>query len=76
MNFTWDADNPTESAAKILKEKPAVCVHHNREAGNWQYSVALKGTGLWLDSFKTLGAAEKFLQRHDIKDFVFISDKD
>jgi hypothetical protein len=69
----WDGSFPEESARKILERKPSVAIFHNDETGEWQYSIVLVGTDLWLDSFATQKEAIDFLSPYGVVPFFWPS---
>ena len=59
-------------SAKALKLP--VIIHHNNEAGIWQWSVAVATTAFWLDSFISKHDAITFAEAHGLS-YSIVDDK-
>ena len=57
-----------EETNKYLEDpKTRVWINYNNEAGRWIYSVQVKGTSFWLDSFSTKKGALAYIKEHGLK---------
>lgn len=59
-------DKLADQVKFLLSLKIPVAVYGNDESGDWVYSVVVRGTDFWLESFKTKDEAVSYCKKYEL----------